>query len=70
MGRKDSDQSRPTVHITSVLRLWAGAQKGLVRTWHSCDCGTELDRDVNAAINILERGRRQRGATRVEVPCL
>ncbi len=37
-------------------------KKGLSERWHSCDCGTELDRDVNAAINILERGRRQRGA--------
>src|SRR6266567_5006702 len=45
-------------------------KKDLSERWHSCDCGAELDRDVNAAINILERGRRQRGATRVEAPCL
>lgn len=45
-------------------------KKDLSERWHSCDCGCELDRDVNAAINILERGRRQRGATRVEAPCL
>ena len=45
-------------------------KKDLSERWHSCDCGTELDRDVNAAINILERGRRQRGATCVEAPCL
>src|SRR6266566_76602 len=32
--------------------------KDLSERWHTCDCGTELDRDVNAAINILERGRR------------
>ncbi|MBV8318645.1 MAG: transposase [Planctomycetaceae bacterium] len=25
--------------------------------WISCDCGTSLDRDHNAAINILRRGR-------------
>jgi putative transposase len=25
--------------------------------WISCDCGTSLDRDHNAAINILQRGR-------------
>jgi transposase len=25
--------------------------------WHSCECGTELDRDHNAAINILALGR-------------
>jgi putative transposase len=45
-------------------------KKDLSERWHTCDCGTELDRDVNAAINILERGRRQRGATCVEAPCL
>jgi Probable transposase/Putative transposase DNA-binding domain len=45
-------------------------KKDLSERWHSCDCGTELDRDINAAINILERGRRQRGATCVEAPCL
>lgn len=31
-------------------------KKDLTERWHSCDCGTELDRDVNAAINILVRG--------------
>jgi putative transposase len=36
-------------------------KKDLSERWHTCDCGTELDRDVNAAINILERGRRQQG---------
>jgi len=41
-------------------------KKDLSERWHSCDCGAELDRDVNAAINILERGRRQRGTTYVE----
>jgi putative transposase len=45
-------------------------KKDLSERRHSCECGAELDRDVNAAINILERGRRQRGTTRVEVPCL
>jgi len=44
--------------------------KDLSERWHSCECGTELDRDVNAAINILERGRRQQGAISVEAPCL
>ncbi|MFL5586132.1 MAG: zinc ribbon domain-containing protein [Ktedonobacteraceae bacterium] len=38
--------------------------------WHSCACGCELDRDTNAAINILRLGSSQRGATRVEAPCL
>ncbi len=45
-------------------------KKDLSERWHRCDCGTELDRDVNAAINILERGRRQYLARDVEAPCL
>ncbi len=45
-------------------------KKDLSERWHSCDCGAELDRDVNAAINILERGRRQQSAMTVEAPCL
>jgi putative transposase len=32
-------------------------KKDLSERWHSCECGTELDRDVNAAINILARGK-------------
>jgi putative transposase len=33
--------------------------KALSERWHSCaHCGTELDRDVNAAINIFRRGCR------------
>ena len=32
-------------------------KKDLSERWHSCDCGAELDRDVNAAINILARGQ-------------
>jgi putative transposase len=34
-------------------------KKDLSERWHSCDCGAELDRDVNAAINILVRGNNQ-----------
>ncbi len=45
-------------------------KKDLSERWHSCDCGTELDRDVNAAMNILERGRRQLRTISVEAPCL
>jgi putative transposase len=33
-------------------------KKDLSERWHSCSCGTELDRDTNAAINILRRGQR------------
>jgi len=33
-------------------------KKELSERWHSCDCGAELDRDVNAAINILARGQK------------
>ncbi len=36
-------------------------KKDLSERWHSCDCGAELDRDVNAAINILVRGKQQLG---------
>ncbi len=43
-------------------------KKSLDERWHSCECGCELDRDTNAAINILRLGRRQRGATCVEAP--
>ena len=45
-------------------------KKDLSERWHSCDCGAQLDRDVNAAINILERGRRLLGLLPVEAPCL
>ncbi len=45
-------------------------KKHLSERWHRCECGTELDRDINAAINILERGRRQQSVMAVEAPCL
>jgi putative transposase len=35
----------------------AVAKKELGERWHSCSCGCELDRDMNAAINILRLGR-------------
>lgn len=31
-------------------------KKDLTERWHSCECGCELDRDHNAAINILKLG--------------
>lgn len=35
------------------------AKKDLSERWHSCECGCELDRDTNAAINILRLGQSQ-----------
>ena len=43
-------------------------KKVLSERWHSCECGCELDRDTNAAVNILRLGSNQRGATCVEAP--
>ena len=34
----------------------ATVKKNLSVRMHKCDCGLEMDRDVNAAINILHRG--------------
>jgi putative transposase len=63
-------QVNPT--YTSQLCSGCGTvkKKDLSERWHRCECGTELDRDHNAALNILRLGRSQRGATSVEAPCL
>lgn len=45
-------------------------KKILDKRWHLCQCGTSLDRDHNAAINILRLGRSQQSAMAVEAPCL
>jgi putative transposase len=45
-------------------------KKTLDERWHSCACGTELDRDHNAALNILRLGRSQQLVMAVEAPCL
>jgi putative transposase len=37
-------------------------KKELSERWHRCECGTELDRDHNAAINILRLGRSHQAA--------
>jgi putative transposase len=37
----------------------AVVKKDLSERWHSCECGCELDRDTNAAKNILKRGLQQ-----------
>jgi putative transposase len=46
-------------HFTSqrCSRCGAIAKKALSERWHSCSCGCELDRDHNAAINILLAGK-------------
>src|SRR5579859_752937 len=41
-------------------------KKELSERWHSCACGTELDRDHNAAINIARLGWSQRAHGHVE----
>ena len=48
-------------HYTSQICSQCGTvkKKDLSERWHSCECGAELDRDVNAAINILARGQQQ-----------
>jgi len=40
--------------------------KELAERWHSCACGAELDRDHNAAINILRAGCAQLSLAAVE----
>ncbi len=48
-------------HFTSQICSQCGTvrKKDLSERWHSCDCGADLDRDVNAAVNILARGKQQ-----------
>jgi putative transposase len=54
-----------TVDPTFTSQVCSGCgqvrKKDLSERWHTCDCGTELDRDVNAAINILARGQQHLG---------
>ena len=38
-------------------------KKSLSTRTHACKCGTKLDRDENAAINILREGLRTVGRT-------
>ncbi|MGE4413479.1 MAG: RNA-guided endonuclease InsQ/TnpB family protein [Candidatus Caldatribacteriota bacterium] len=38
-------------------------EKDLSVRVHKCECGLEIDRDINAAINILHEGLRQLGVT-------
>jgi len=39
-------------------------KKELSERWHSCECGCSLDRDHNAALNILRLGRSRQGNLR------
>ncbi len=53
--------------MTSQLCSGCGAvvRKDLSERWHSCECGTELDRDTNSAKLVLQRGYEQlSGGTR------
>jgi putative transposase len=45
-------------------------KKTLADRWHSCECGTELDRDHNSALEVKRLGSRQQGAIPVEAPGL
>jgi len=51
---------------TSQVCSWCGQvrKKELAERWHSCECGAELDRDHNAALNILALGRSVQGNLR------
>ena len=45
-------------------------KKALSERWHSCECGMELDRDHNAAINILLAGKQPTGSRACRSPAL
>jgi putative transposase len=45
-------------------------KKELDERWHSCECGTELDRDHNAAINIVLAGKQPTGSWACRSPSL
>lgn len=58
---------RTVVFVNPAYTSQTCSQCGVVRKkelserWHSCECGCELDRDTNAAINILRLGRSLQG---------
>jgi putative transposase len=60
---KAESAGRNVVHVnpryTSQVCSGCGTvkKKTLDERWHSCECGCSLDRDHNAAINILRLGR-------------
>lgn len=50
----------PSSQTCSVCnKKWDGTKDLKVRKWQCPHCGTTLDRDINAAINILNEGLRQ-----------
>ncbi len=65
---KAEDAGRTVVHVnpryTSQVCSGCGTvkKKELSQRWHSCECGAELDRDHNAAINILWLGSNQQAS--------
>ena len=61
LAAKAEEAGRKVVKVdpkfTSQVCSGCGAivKKALSERWHSCECGCELHRDVNAAINILTK---------------
>ena len=53
------DRFYPSSQLCSACGLqWSGTKDQSVREWVCPECGTEHDRDLNAAINILNEGLR------------
>ncbi len=76
MGKSKAEEAG-SVHVFTVnpeytSQMCSGCgvvrKKVLSERWHSCECGIELDRDHNAALNILRLGRSQQEAIPVEAP--
>ena len=51
--------SEPQIYQPDMCGCGTVKKKELSERWHSCECGTELDRDHNAALNILRLGSNQ-----------
>ena len=64
---KAEEAGRLLVRVNSAYTTQNCSQCGQVKPktlgqrWHSCECGCELDRDHNAALNILALGLQGRG---------